>query len=87
MLFPKLVLLVTRQLHTFYWIPTRKSSVAYAFEVMAAADARRMLSDEEREAWEIYLKLYKPRYKSYRPKDPVPPSPKSLVSKTAVAGE
>jgi hypothetical protein len=87
MLFPKLVLLVTRQLHNFYWLPTRKSSVAYAFDVMAAADARRMLSYEEQEAWGTYLKLFKPRYKSYLPQDPVAPAPKSLIFKTAVAGE
>ncbi len=85
MLFPKLVLHVTRQLHTFYWLPTRTPSIAHAFQVMAAADARRMLNYEEQEAWETYLKLYKPKYRSYRPRERKTPEPKSLVSKTSLA--
>lgn len=85
MLFPRLVLHVTRQLHNFYWLPTRQPSIAYAFQVMAAADARRVLNYEEQEAWETYRKLYKPKFRSYRPKNIVPPPPKDLVSKTSLA--
>lgn len=87
MLFPRLVLHVTRQLHNFYWLPTRKSSIGYAFDIMAAADARRMLSYEEQEAWETYRKLYTPKFRSYQPRKTVTPAPKDLVSKTSLASQ
>ena len=87
MLFPKLNLHIVRELHRFYWMPTRKLSVEYAYSLMAKVESRRRLSFDEQPIWNTYMTLFPPPRRSFHPRDPVVPVTKPRVSKTAVVAE
>jgi outer membrane protein OmpA-like peptidoglycan-associated protein len=57
-LFPKLTLYVSGFMNSCYHLPTRKASTQYAYPILREVAFFKMLSDKEREQFDVYKKMY-----------------------------